>query len=238
MTAPLFLVETAALGGDSVVVAGAEARHAGVKRLRAGEEVLVADGVGMLVRGVVTEAAADRFVVEVRSRENLPAPDPRFVVVQAFAKGGRDTDAVEAMTEVGVDEVVPWTAARSIARPGARGQERWQLTARAAAKQSRRAWVPVVAEPVSTAGVGERLRNAALGVVLHEDATEPLASVAVPDHGDVVVVVGPEGGIAPEELTAFAAAGAVTCRLGEPVLRTSTAGVAALSVLSAARRWR
>ena len=239
MTAPLFLVDAADLSGDRVVVTGQEGRHAAdVRRLRVGEQVDVGDGRGVLVHGVVAEVAKGRIVVDVTSRDELAQPTPRFVVVQALAKGGRDLDAVEAMTEVGVDEVVAWTAERSVSKPSDRTLTKWASTAREAAKQSRRAWIPLVAGPLATAEVVERLSAAALAVVLHEVATEPLAAVSLPFVGDVIVVVGPEGGLTTGEVDAFAAAGARVCRLGDAVLRTSTAGVAALSVLSAARRWR
>jgi 16S rRNA (uracil1498-N3)-methyltransferase len=239
VTAPLFLVDTASLAGDVVVVDGAEGRHAAdVKRLRSGEAVLLGDGHGSLAESVVVEVARGRVTVEVRSRRDVPAPEPRFVVVQAVAKGGRDTDAIEAMTEVGVDEVIGWAASRSVARWTDRTADKWRATVREAAKQSRRAWLPDVSGPASTADVADRLRTAALGVVLHEDATDPLASLELPAAGDVVLVVGPEGGVAPEELEVFTAAGARVGRLGDTVLRTSTAGVAALSVLNTTTRWR
>jgi 16S rRNA (uracil1498-N3)-methyltransferase len=165
-------------------------------------------------------------------------PSPRLVVAQALAKGGRDLDAVEAMTEVGVDEVVAWQAERSVARSTPRTLERWQATARAATKQSHRAWVPQIAGPAYVDDVATLLRGATLGIVLHEEATAPLSHVRLPTDGDVVIVVGPEGGLSVGELTAFEGAGAGIHRLGDTVLRTSTAGVAALCVLSAMRRWR
>jgi len=239
MTAPLFLVDVGALDADRIVIDGDEGRHAAdVRRLRAGERVDVGDGCGRLAHGVVADVGRGRLTVEVESREDVAEPSPRFVVVQALAKGGRDLDAVEAMTEVGVDELVAWTAERSVARPTERTLTKWSATARAAAKQSHRPWVPNVAGPVSTADVAARLTAASLALVLHEEATGPLAAVEVPIDGDVVVVVGPEGGITDDEVEVFRGAGARVCRLGESVLRTSTAGVAALSVLSAASRWR
>jgi 16S rRNA (uracil1498-N3)-methyltransferase len=239
VTAPLFFVDTAALATDRVVIDGPEGRHAAdVRRLQAGEPIDVGDGAGLLAHGVVVEVARSRLVVDVSGRESVPAPQPRLVVVQALAKGGRDTDAVESMTEVGVDEVVGWASERSVARWTDRTTAKWSATAREAAKQSRRAWVPDVSGPASTADVAGRLAAASLAVVLHEDATDALASVDVPETGEVVLVVGPEGGIAPSELAMFIVAGARVCRLGSSVLRTSTAGVAALSVLSAASRWR
>jgi 16S rRNA (uracil1498-N3)-methyltransferase len=239
LTAPLFLVEPGALSADRVVLDGPEGHHAAdVRRLTVGEHLDVGDGAGTIVSGTVAEVRRGVVVVDVQSRRQLPAPAPRFVVVQAAAKGGRDTDAVEAMTEVGVDAVVGWQASRSVAKWSERTLQRWQAAAREAAKQSHRAWVPTVDGPVQSREVAALLGGAAVGVVLHEEATQPLAALALPDDGDVVVVVGPEGGIAPAELEAFAAAGATVARLGDTVLRTSTAGVAALSVLSAATRWR
>lgn len=239
MTRPLFFVPPDALTTDRVVIDGDEGRHAAdVRRLRVGEQVDVGDGAGAVVHGQVAEASRGRVVVDVQARHDVPAADPAFVAVQAVAKGGRDEDAVEAMTEVGVDEVLGWQAARSVAQWSDRTAGRWAATARAAAKQARRAWIPTVAGPLSTAEVAQRLAAAELAVVLHEGATEFFADVTMPGSGQVVVVVGPEGGITDDEVAAFAAAGAHVCRLGEQVLRTSTAGVAALSVLSAATRWR
>ncbi|HET6816049.1 MAG TPA: 16S rRNA (uracil(1498)-N(3))-methyltransferase [Mycobacteriales bacterium] len=243
MTPPLFLLSPDVLAsvgvGDVVVLDGDEGRHAAdVRRLRPGEPIDVGDGCGVVVRGEVADVARGRLTVTVHERLAVPRHEPRFVVVQALAKGGRDEDAVEAMTEVGVDEIVGWQASRSVAKWTDRTAGRWRSTARAATKQSRSGWVPVVVGPLSTNEVAERLRDAALGLVLHESATQSLASVEPCDTGDVVVVVGPEGGIAEDELDAFRAAGAHVCRLGDTVLRSSTAGVAALSVLSAKTRWR
>ena len=238
MTAPLFFVDASAIAADRITVDGDEGRHAAdVRRLRVGEVVDLGDGQGRLARGVIAEVQRGRIVVQVERRSVVGAPSPRFVVVQALAKGGRDLDAVEAMTEVGVDEVVAWPAARSVAKPSARTLERWQATALAAAKQARRAWIPTVVGPVDLDATCALLRGASLGIVLHEDASAPLAAAGLPDDGDVVVVVGPEGGLTADELTAFEAAGAGAYRLGEAVLRTSTAGVAALCVLSAMSRW-
>ena len=239
MTAPLFFVDAAALAGERVTIDGEEGRHAAdVRRLRVGEVVDVGDGHGQLARGLVTEVQRGRVVVHVEHRNDVAVPSPRFVVAQALAKGGRDLDAVEAMTEIGVDEVVAWQAERSVAKISPRTAERWRATARAAAKQAHRAWIPTVATPGSVEDVGARLRDAALGIVLHEAATKPLSDLDLPQDGDVVIVVGPEGGLSPDELATFGEAGAGVYRLGDTVLRTSTAGVAALSVLSARRRWR
>jgi 16S rRNA (uracil1498-N3)-methyltransferase len=162
-------------------------------------------------------------------------------VAQGVAKGERGERAVQAMTEVGVDEVLPWDAARSVARwrgeRGERSRQRWVATAREAAKQARRVRLPQVAELASTHQVAARMAATVsaggVALVLHEEAVERLSARALPDSGEVLLAVGPEGGIGDDELAAFEAAGAVPVRLGDTVLRTSTAGAAALAVLSA-----
>ena len=169
-------------------------------------------------------------------------PTPRVVVVQALPKGDRGELAVEVLTEVGVATVVPWAAARCVAvwkgERAHKSVERWRATAREAAKQARRAWFPEVADLAITADVVRLVAAADLAVVLHEGATGSLASLAVPEAGTVLVVVGPEGGLTDEEVAALAAAGAHAVRLGAEVLRTSTAGVAAVSaLLSRSARW-
>lgn len=219
-----------------MLVDGSEGRHAvAVRRLRTGERVLVADGSGGGVRGEVIDATKAGLRVRVTGLLAEDARPVRLVVVQALAKGDRAELAVEMLTEVGVDEVVPWQASRSVARWSAdrveRGLSRWRSTAREAAKQSRRLRVPTVTEPVSTKALAARLAAADLALVLHEDASGPIAQVPLPASGEVLVVVGPEGGISPEELSTFDEAGARTVRVADHVLRTSTAGVVALAAL-------
>jgi 16S rRNA (uracil1498-N3)-methyltransferase len=232
---PLFLLDDIP-DTTEVFLSGDEGRHAArVQRIKAGESVLVADGRGTLLRCQVSAVAPDGLKLTVCAREAVPVPAPRLVVVQALPKGERAELAVEVLTELGADEIVPWAAARSIVQwHGARGEkalEKWRRTAREAAKQSRRARIPEIPALHTTAQVAQRLAAAA-GLVLHEEAARPVARLSLPAAGDLIVVVGPEGGVAPAELEAFAAAGATPVRLGEPVLRTSTAGAAALAALS------
>lgn len=242
MSHSLFLVDPLP-AADHTTLDGPEGHHAAtVRRLRPGEEVLLADGRGGTAAAVVTAVGRGTVDLTITTRRYAAAPDPRLVVVQGIAKGDRGELAVQAMTEVGVDEIVPWAAARSVARwqgeRGARARDRWVATAREAAKQARRPWLPAVAGSAadpdeSTAALARRLTRAAAGFVLHEAAVVPLSTAPLPSSGEIVLVVGPEGGVAPEELAAFEAAGARPVRLGAEVLRTSTAGVAALAVLSA-----
>lgn len=250
MTAPVFLFTdttlegagAAAGAGGVVVLTGAEARHAvTVRRLRAGERVDLADGAGLrLVCEVIAAEGKDRLAVRVLERIEEPAPSHALVLIQALAKGGRDEQAVETATEVGADVVIPWQAGRSIAQwkgpKVAKGRERWQATASEAAKQARRARVPQVAEPMTTAQLAAWVRETTQAggtvLVLHEEATAPIGGVSLAGSGAIAVVVGPEGGISAEETAALEAAGATTVRLGPHVMRTASAGPVALAVLA------
>ncbi|WP_030270606.1 16S rRNA (uracil(1498)-N(3))-methyltransferase [Streptomyces sp. NRRL B-24484] len=241
MTAPVFVVEGAVLAGvvpGAVVrLDGPEGRHAAaVKRLEAGEAITLADGCGLGVDGTVTAVhGKDALDVTVDAVRTEPEPGPRIVVVQALPKGDRGELAVETMTEVGVDAVIPWAASRCITQwkgdRGAKALAKWRATAREAGKQSRRLRFPEVRDLVTTRQLAPVLAAAAFAAVLHEDGAEPLAAAALPAAGDIVLVVGPEGGVSPDELAAFAEAGAAPYRLGPSVLRTSTAGVAAGALL-------
>ncbi|MGY1844405.1 16S rRNA (uracil(1498)-N(3))-methyltransferase [Modestobacter sp. SYSU DS0875] len=239
--APLFLLDQVP-DGDVVTVDGTEGRHAvDVLRLASGERVKVADGRGLLVEGTVTAAGPGGLQVQVDARHEVPAPQPEFVLVQALPKGDRGPLAVDLATELGVDRIVPWTAARCVTRwrddRVEKGLAKWRSAARAASKQARRPRVPEVTEPMTTRQVVGLLADVDLILVLHEQAREPFARVEVPATGTVAVVVGPEGGLTDGEVVAFRAAGARSVRLGAEVLRTSTAGAAALAALSARTRW-
>ncbi|MEU9392732.1 16S rRNA (uracil(1498)-N(3))-methyltransferase [Streptomyces sp. NPDC048324] len=242
MTAPVFVVESLeGVGPGSVVeVDGPEGRHAvSVKRLQAGEDVVLTDGRGRGAAGVVLSASGkDRLVVEAVDLPVEAEPSPRITVVQALPKGDRGELAVETMTETGVDAIVPWQAARCITQwKGERGLKalaKWRATAREAGKQSRRLRFPEVADAATTKQVAALLAKADFAAVLHEDrdyGSEPLAIAELPAEGEIVLVVGPEGGIAPQELELFEESGAKAYRLGRSVLRTSTAGTAATALL-------
>lgn len=255
VTAPVFIATSATLqpadalarasASSQLVLTGPEARHAvAVRRLREGERVDLVDGAGLRLVCQVTQAGAqgrpDALGVRVLERRE---PEPRaltLTLVQALAKGGRDEQAVETATEVGVDTVIPWQAQRSVAvwkgTKVAKGRERWRATAREAAKQARRAWVPQVAEPVSTTALAAWVHSvtqaAGRVLVLHEEATSPIGSATLPGTGVLAVVVGPEGGISAQETETLERAGATTVRLGPHVLRTASAGPVALAVLA------
>ena len=245
MGAPVFLAEPGDLAGQPGVVtirrARAQGRHAAtVRRLRPGEPVRVVDGRGSGIAGEVAAVTGERVEVHVGRLEFEEPPAVRLVLVQALAKGDRDTRAVEAAVEVGVDAVVPWQAQRSVSVwDGARrerGQRRWEAVVASATKQSRRSWLPQVRPLVREADLAQVVAQAvsagSQAVVLHEEATEPIGSVRLPPAGEVLVVVGPEGGLTQGEVAGLREAGARVVRLGPHVLRTSTAGPVALAILA------
>ena len=230
-----------AAAGDPVRITGAEARHAvTVSRVRVGERLIVGNGRGLVVTGAVTSADPGELVLTAERVERIERTGTAVLLAQALAKGDRDELAVQAATELGVDAVIPWSAARSVSRwegaKVAKGVERWAAIVREASKQSMRPWVPDVLELVTTRQLA-RLASETRMLVLEPTASTRLTELQ-PDGRDLLVVVGPEGGVAPQEVDALVAAGAEAVRLGDEVLRTSTAGPAAIAVLNAALgRW-
>jgi 16S rRNA (uracil1498-N3)-methyltransferase len=248
MGASLFHVSTDRLintsAGEYVRLDGDEGFHAAtVQRIQVGDSVLLADGEGRLAHGNVVEVPAkDEVVVEVVAITVAPPPQPRVLVVQALPKGDRGELAVEMLTEVGVDVIIPWAAQRCVAvwkgEKEDKGVSKWKNAAREAAKQSRRARTPQVTNLAHTKDVVRLISETQHAWVLHEDGDVRLSGISVPMSGDLLLVVGPEGGVSPEELELFAQAGAQVVRLGPTVLRTSTAGtVAAGIVMSRTTRW-
>ena len=241
---PVFFAEQLSPEGTETVLDGPEGRHAAtVRRLCPGERLVLTDGCGGVAVCEVLETGRDRLRLHVLRRQTAPAPVLRVTLAQALIKGERGELAVELATEAGVDAVLPWRANRCVARweegpRAAKALSRWRETARQAAKQARRAWFPEVAEPVGITGLGQRCTTAAGCLVLHEAATESLAAVPLPAEGELVVVVGPEGGITDAELATLTAAGGRPVRLGPEVLRSSSAGIVALSAIGAlSGRW-
>lgn len=245
MTRPVFVLDPDRFvdAGSTVVLDGPEGRHAAVvRRIGVGERVDLVDAAGRRAEATVASVENATLTVRLDRVHVEDEPSPRLVLVQALAKGDRDDQAVEAATELGVDGIVPWQAARSIVQwRGPRGEKahrKWVDQVHSAAKQSRRARFPQVEPLVDTTGLARRVASADLAFILHEEADTPLVGAQLPEAGEVLLVVGPEGGITPEELALLQDAGGLPVRLGPTVLRSSSAGPAALAVLSADARWR
>ncbi len=207
-----------------------------------GERADVTNGSGEIAECVVTAARPGELELAVLDRRAEPRPEPQVIVLQAIPKGDRGELAVELLTEVGTDVIVPWAASRCVAvwrgDRAAKSRARWASAADQAAKQSRRAWFPQVTAQADLADAVRRVDAAALAIVLDPAASESLATLSLPDRGDILLAVGPEGGIAPAESEALLSAGAVAARLGPTVLRASSAGIVAAGILlSRTRRW-
>ncbi|WP_020498117.1 16S rRNA (uracil(1498)-N(3))-methyltransferase [Sciscionella marina] len=242
-TAPVFLTERLP-DGEFAVLDGPEGHHAAtVRRLRTGESLVLTDGAGTSASCVIENVERDRLELRITERVRSAPAWPRVTVVQALVKGDRGELAVELATEAGADAIVPWRANRCVARwdegpRGAKALARWRSTVTSAAKQARRSWVPEVAEPVSTLGLANLAAEADLAVVLHESASRPLTELDLADVGEVLLIIGPEGGIDDGERDRLGAAGAAETRLGPQVLRASTAAAVALGALGALTpRW-
>lgn len=255
MTAPVFYAPEVLVGADlvslsqvsdstdQIVLGGEEGRHASkVQRIRPGERVDLVDGNGLRVVAEAVRSVDQGLEVRLIERKQEPARTPTLVLVQALAKNGRDEQAVETATELGVDQVVPWQADRSIVKwsgsKAPKALERWNKILVAAMKQSRRAVLPTLSQPVSSAQLADSAsawtNDGDLVLICHEEATNSLSEelFGIRESGvlprRVVIVVGPEGGVSPEELSGLKKAGANPVLLGNEVLRSSTAGPAAL----------
>lgn len=229
--------------GELVELDGDEGAHAvRVRRMRVGEGIRIADMEGNYADCEIVEILGRSLRARIVRRGNAPEKRPRLVVAQALPKGDRASLAVELMTEGGVDEIIPWQATTCVSRwpdpqKAEKGRAKWQVTAREAAKQSRRVRIPTVAEVMDTRALADRIAGRT-ALVLHESTSEPIESVDLEGTDEIVLVVGPEGGITADEIELLRQAGAHPVRLGPEVLRTSTAGVVALSwVASRAGRW-
>jgi len=243
MTAAEFLVNPGEITKDtkSFTLDGDEGRHAAtVKRMREGEVIHLCDGQGSRAIATVVKVHKHSLDLTIDQFTFEDAPEPRFVVVQALAKGERAELAVEMLTEVGADAIIPWRAEHSIGKWESveKGLEKWRRTSRESVKQSRRAWIPEISNLKSTAEVCELMSQAQSVFVLHESADQALAACAIREQGTIMIVVGPEGGISPDELASFSKAGARVVHMGASVMRTSTAGAIAVGgLLMRSQRW-
>ena len=222
--------------GASLSLVGDEAHHASkVARIQSGEKILVSDGRGHIAEASVTDVSAARVDLDVVEPRFVPKPVPEVWLAQALAKGDRDEYAIQMACELGVDGVIPFAASRSVSvwagEKKLKGQLRWQKIVQEASKQSLRAWIPEVRQLSTTEEILGQYRDWNV-VVMDPDATTPLSSFEAQTDDPILMVVGPEGGLSPQELEKFEQAGAPAYRLGETVLRTSSAGPAALAVLN------
>ncbi|AKE40946.1 16S ribosomal RNA methyltransferase RsmE [Corynebacterium kutscheri] len=243
MSLPVFIASDIPETGQNVMLSGSEGKHAvSVKRIQPGEFIELIDGYGVRARSqVLSTSGKDQLVAQVIEQHQEPVPTPRVSIIQALPKSERSELAVDLMTQAGVDEIIPWAAERCIAQwvgnKAIKGRMKWENAAISAAKQSRRVRVPIIAELATTAEVENRITQADLAVVLHENARVSLKELDF-QVKDIVLIIGPEGGISDKELARFSAVGAHAVHLGKEVVRTASAGMVALSALGVlTSRW-
>ena len=226
-----FVDELPTTVGGLYEFANEDANHAiRVLRMQTGAEFLLSDGQGSWSQVVATEVKRKSMQVRVIDSGFQQPLATTVTVVQALPKGDRAKEAIELLTEAGVDRIVPWASARSIGK----GSEKFAITAREASKQSRRFRIPEVTETASTAQICEAIKGSDLAIAFHESATAKLSD-QVSSHNveHLLIIIGPEGGLTDEEITAFSDAGAKVALMGRPILRSAHAGIAAVSAVSA-----
>ena len=232
----LFLVDKLE-SSQSIEVAGDEAHHAiKVLRIKLGEEILVSDGAGNWVRAVVENIEKKTFMAKVLERGFQEEKFPRLIVVQGLPKSDRVKDAIEILVESGVDLIIPWQADRSISKWQKDSLDKWQSAAVAATKQSRRFRKPEIVDGLSLSQLLEIESENSAFLVMHESATTKLSEVVTSKFAgmsEIIIVIGPEGGISDSELALLEGAGAHIVGLGPEVFRSAHAGGAALSAVSA-----
>ena len=236
MAEPLFRFEGCPEVGQEVILDGPEGHHAAsVRRLRVGEAIALTDGHSTHSRGVVSQVSAKSVTIAIREVNPITAPSVTFELVQALAKGDRDELAIQAATELGCTRIVPWQAERSVSRwdeaKAVKQVQRWETITAEAAKQALRPLFPTVSAPVTSKQLTASFAGKTV-LILDPTATVGLSELDLAKVKTVSIVVGPEGGITEGELGLFEAAGAVRVNLGSGILRTSTAGLAAISFLT------
>lgn len=239
MLSTFFVKEGTDFSANQIEVDGDEAHHGvNVLRLKTSEEVKISDGVGSWGVGTVSQINKKSFTVEISDRGFEPASKQRVVVVQAILKNDANKDAVDFLTQVGADEIIPWQSQHCIGKFDDKSLSKWQSAARESSRQSRRVRIPVISNVYSTESLISKITGLQNIFVLHESADNRLSQIEINQEANVILIVGPEGGLSEIEINAFVTAGAKIVRLGESVLRAANAGAAAASVvMSRTGKW-
>lgn len=239
MLSTFFVPEGTDFSASEIEVVGDEAHHGvNVLRLKQSEEVKISNGAGNWGVGKVSQLSKKSFIVEISTRGFEAAPKQRIVVVQAILKNDANKEAVDFLTQVGADEIIPWQSQHSIGKIDDKSLSKWQTVARESSRQSRRVRIPLVTRILSTEQLILKIKELQNVLVLHEAAESRLSQIEINEEADVTLIVGPEGGLSEIEVNTFIAAGAKVVRLGESVLRAANAGAAATSVvMSRTGKW-
>lgn len=233
---PFFFTDPALISEIGLELTGTDAHHLAVRRARIGDHITVGDGAGRILQARIESVSSTAVSAVILSAEQLPAHRPQVTVLQGLAKGSKVDWAIEKMVELGVDRVAIFASGRSVPlwdeAKNRAALERWHRVAHAAAKQSRRAWQPVIEGPLTSAQAQSMVGAASRALVGDPEAAMSLKQALLADPGDeVVLIVGPEGGLEAAEIAAFGAAGAIAVGMGSQILRTETAGMAMAAIV-------
>jgi 16S rRNA (uracil1498-N3)-methyltransferase len=239
MLSTFFVPEGIDFSVNQIEVGGDEAHHGvNVLRLKHSEEVKISDGVGSWGIGKVSQLSKKSFTVEISDRGFEHSPKQRVLVVQAILKNDANKEAVDFLTQVGADEIIPWQSQHSIGKIDDKSFSKWHSAARESSRQSRRVRIPAIVNVHSTESLISKIKGLQNIFVLHESAENRLSQIEINQEVDVILIVGPEGGLSEIEVNTFVDAGAKVVRLGESVLRAANAGAAAVSVvMSRTGKW-
>ncbi|MCL1964911.1 MAG: 16S rRNA (uracil(1498)-N(3))-methyltransferase [Firmicutes bacterium] len=221
---------------DCVRLDEEESKHAlQVLRLKKDAEIVLLDGLGGVYEARIVEIARQRVTAEITAVISDNEASTRVTLYQGLPKAAKLENILQKCTEIGVHALQPVLFSRCV--QDAKSAEKWLLRlrriAREAAKQCGRGQVPMVGHPMAFAEMARRLGGHELTLVPWEEAEGPYIRDVLKDHParEIALVIGPEGGIAPEEIRQLVAMGAKTVTLGPRILRTETAGMAALAAI-------
>ena len=236
-----FFVEPSQIGEKEIVITGPDVNHIrNVLRMRAGEELLAADGQGSEYRCILRELQDSEIRAEICRKLSGSAELPsRITLFQGLPKSDKMDLIIQKCVELGVFRVVPVTTKRTVVKLDAKKEEsrrkRWTAVSESAAKQSGRGIIPEISGVQSFREAVEEAGELDVCLIPYEKAedmarTREILS-GIPAGASIGVFIGPEGGFEEEEVREAMEAGARPITLGRRILRTETAGMAVLAML-------
>ncbi len=234
MADPLFYYPQLNPSQDVISLSGSEARHAqGARRLRAGDTVSVFNGCGLYAKGRITATPSRKTELALKLLEHRTAPAPPLSVhlCCALPKGDRQAVLLDAATQLGMASFTGLDCTRSVVKPSAKTPERWQRICLEACKQSHRYYLPEIHPGTSPGKATARAaqRGCAIWIAHPLPDAARVGSLRLPKTGELVLIVGPEGGFTEPEINEMTGLGGQVVGLGATILRIETAALALLA---------
>lgn len=235
-----FFIEPSSVAGPVVLITGTEVHHIkNVLRLKPGDGLKLFDGTGFEYDAVIISVSAKDVAVEIQRKLKAAfQPGPQIIVAQAFLKEKKMDDLVRKLCELGVAQWIPFFSQRSIARPDAQRltvrSQRWQRIATEAVKQCRRIDTPRIEDALSFHEVLDFSNSCDLKLVFWENETSRLTGEYASEENlpkKIMVMLGPEGGFADQEISMVRDRGFICAGLGPRILRAETATITAVALV-------